>query len=80
MRRQTPMEFEVPRSGEFKLVDADNGNERLACVKFNSHVDHVASATFESLMDFQFFESALESHGFARVESEAERRFRLGQR
>lgn len=85
MRRPTPMEFEIPGTGEFtgglSLVDSENGNERKAVVHFHPSVGHIASSTFDSLMDFQLFECALESHGFTRIESTEQRRYRLeGQR
>ena len=46
------------------LTDLENGNQRPARVEFRGET---AFASFESLMDFQLFECALQSHGFKTV-------------
>lgn len=54
-----------PKQQDVMIVDLENGNRRLA--KDVTFMADGAYARFESLMDFDLFQSALETHGFKKA-------------
>lgn len=68
MKRREKMEIEIvdgPDGRQTTVTNRECGKERTAPVtSFLDNVYHIVYCRFESLMDFDKFKAAIESHGF----------------